>query len=52
MNWSIHSANAHTHLKVVTIALLTAVAVVWGGLAAHMSTTPHDTPTLHGVLSR
>ncbi|WP_157099972.1 hypothetical protein [Rhodoplanes sp. Z2-YC6860] len=52
MNWSIHSANAHTHLKIVAIALLAAMALVWGSLATHMSTVSRDTPMLHGILSR
>ena len=52
MNWSIHSANAHTHLMIVAIALLAAMAVVWGSLAAHLSTASRDAPMLHGILSR
>ena len=52
MNWSIHDASAHTHLKIVAVALLAAIAVVWVGLAAHMSTMPHDITMLHGILSR
>jgi hypothetical protein len=52
MNWSIQNASAHTHLKIVAIALLAAMAVVWGGLAAHLSTMPGGISASHSVLSR
>jgi hypothetical protein len=37
MNSSISSADATTHLRIVVTALMTAIVVVWTGLAARSS---------------
>ena len=52
MDWSIGGASAQAHLKIVAIALLAAIAVVWGRLAAHMSTAQRDIPMSHSISSR
>lgn len=40
MNWTICSADATTHLKIIATALFAATVVVWIGIVAHVSSSP------------
>ena len=37
MSHSLLSANSHTHLKIVVVALVAAILIVLGGITAHVN---------------
>jgi hypothetical protein len=53
MSHSLLSASPHTHLKIVVVALLGAILVVLGGIAAHVK-ADHDFARLqaHGPVAK
>jgi hypothetical protein len=41
MSHSLLSARTHTHVKIVVVALLGAILIVLGGIAAHVNAHPN-----------
>ena len=48
MNHSLHSADRSTHLKIVVVALVAAIAVVAVGISARVSDSPSVTVRVQG----